>query len=63
MLNNAKIRAALTSVGKHLRLDRDVEILIVGGAAGVLTGALPDGWTTADVDVIHFRLPRTGRRC
>src|SRR5205085_4507326 len=45
-------------VGMRLRLVRDVEILIVGGAAGVLTGELPAAWTTADVDVIHYRLPQ-----
>lgn len=56
MLNDQTIRAALAALGEHLRLDRRVEILIVGGAAGVLTGELPPWWNTADVDVIHFRL-------
>jgi hypothetical protein len=45
-------------MGKHLKLDRDVEILVVGGAAGVLTGELPGSWTTGDVDVLHCRLPQ-----
>jgi hypothetical protein len=56
VLNDQTIRTALATAGEHLHLDRGVEILIVGGAAGVLTGALPAGWSTADVDVIHFRL-------
>ncbi len=58
ILNDGGIRLALASLGKRLRLDRDVEILLVGGAAGVLIGELPAGWTTADVDVIHSPLPQ-----
>lgn len=57
-LNDAGIRTALAGLGERLRLDRGVEILLVGGAAGVLTGELPPAWTTADVDVIHCRLPQ-----
>jgi hypothetical protein len=56
MLNHDTIRAALAVVGERLRVGREVEILIVGGAAGVLTGVLPSWWNTSDVDVIHFRL-------
>ena len=57
-LDQATIRSALAATGRHLRLDRDVEILLVGGAAGVLTGLLPAAWTTADVDTIHCHLAR-----
>lgn len=56
-LDASSIRTALAKVGERLRLDRYVDILLVGGAAGVLTGALPPAWTTADVDLIHCRLP------
>jgi len=58
VLDDKSIRAALSALGERLRLDRDVEILIVGGAAGVLSGELPAAWTTSDVDVLHFRLPQ-----
>ena len=56
-LDNSTIRSALAKLGEELSLERDVEILIVGGAAGVLTGELPPSWTTADVDLIHCNLP------
>lgn len=58
MLDDTMIRSALASTGKHLRVDHEVEILLVGGAAGVLIGELPPAWTTADVDIIHCRLPQ-----
>ncbi|MGE5610568.1 MAG: DUF6036 family nucleotidyltransferase [Bacillota bacterium] len=58
VLNDTTIRTALAKLGEHLRVDRDVEILLVGGAAGVLINELPPAWTTADVDIIHCRLPQ-----
>jgi hypothetical protein len=58
VLDDSTIRTALAKLGERLRLERDVEILLVGGAAGVLTRELPAAWTTADVDVIHYRLPQ-----
>lgn len=58
VLDDHTIRTALVKLGERLRLDRDVKILLVGGAAGVLTGQLPAAWTTADVDVLHCRLPQ-----
>ncbi|MBA3273860.1 MAG: hypothetical protein H0T11_08330 [Chthoniobacterales bacterium] len=58
VLNNSTIRDAFTKLGERLRLERDVEILIVGGAAGVLTYELPPAWTTADVDAFHFELAK-----
>jgi hypothetical protein len=57
-LGDKTIRTAFAEVGRRLRLDRNVEILIVGGAAGVLTDELPPAWTTADVDMIHCHLPQ-----
>jgi hypothetical protein len=42
----------------RLRADHPVQIFIVGGAAGVLLGALPAAWTTADVDMVHVHLPQ-----
>src|ERR1051326_1839227 len=54
-MNLDGIRSALAKLGEKLRLDRDVEILLVGGAAGVLTQQLPPAWTTSDVDTIDCR--------
>jgi hypothetical protein len=52
-LGNSMIVKALTALGARCKLDRKIEILLVGGAAGVLIGALPAAWTTADVDLLH----------
>jgi len=52
------IEQALRMVGQRLGAGRPVEILIVGGAAGVLTHQLPADWTTSDVDVMQFRPPQ-----
>lgn len=57
-LDDRMIRVALAELGRRLGLDRDVEILLVGGAAGVLIGELPPAWTTEDVDMIHCQLPQ-----
>lgn len=57
VLNDNVIRIALAKLGQRLHLNRDVEVVLVGGAAGVLSGLLPPAWTTADVDVIRCRLP------
>jgi hypothetical protein len=57
VLDNKTILTALAALDQKLKLDRDVELLIVGGAAGVLTGLLPAAWTTADVDMLHCDLP------
>jgi hypothetical protein len=57
-LNAANIRSALAALGARLAADHPVHIFIVGGAAGVLLGALPAAWTTADVDMVHVHLPR-----
>lgn len=56
-LDNDTIRSAFAAAGRRLKLDHDVEILIVGGAAGVLAGLLPATWTTSDVDAMHCHLP------
>lgn len=58
VLNNNTILSGFEALGQRLKLGRDVEILVVGGAAGVLTELLPDSWTTADVDAFHCHLPQ-----
>lgn len=57
-LDDKTIRRALKELGEHLHVKRDVEILLVGGAAGILIHELPAAWTTADVDVIHCHRPQ-----
>lgn len=58
MLGNEIMREAFGAMGAHLVLDHDVEILVVGGAAGILLGELPASWTTQDVDLVHCRLAK-----
>lgn len=48
------LEAALRATGEVLEYASDVEILIVGGAAGLLTGQLPAARTTFDCDVMVF---------
>ena len=49
-----EIEGALQRVGQVLESDIDVEILIVGGAAGMLTGVFPPTRTTTDCDVMLY---------
>jgi hypothetical protein len=57
-MDGQNIRISLARVGAALNeVGRNVEILIVGGAAGLLTGQLPASWTTGDVDVMNCHLP------
>jgi hypothetical protein len=58
VLDDNTIKTALAKLGERLGTARRIEILIVGGAAGVLIKARPAAWTTADVDAIDFRLPQ-----
>lgn len=48
------LQQALQATGEALQYPADVEILIVGGAAGLLTGLLPPARTTFDCDVMVF---------
>ncbi len=51
-LNIDILEQALRQVGENLPTGFEVKIIIVGGAAGMLTGILPVGRTTFDCDVI-----------
>ena len=46
------VERALRLLGERLAYHREVELLLVGGAAGMLTGLLPPSRTTADCDVM-----------
>jgi len=54
-MNDIAIRRGFTRLGERLAIDHDVEILIVGGAAGLLTGELPSTMTTMDAHAIWYR--------
>lgn len=45
----------LNALGRHLPLDTPIDILLIGGAAGVLTEQLPLSRTTTDCDVMFYR--------
>lgn len=58
-LGNDMILSSFVALGQKLNgLDHNIELLLVGGAAGVLTGLLPAAWTTSDVDTMHCHLPK-----
>lgn len=52
MLNAKTIQAALTAVGGRLPMRSSVQLLVVGGAAGLLSGELGGVYTTSDVDAM-----------
>jgi hypothetical protein len=56
-LGGGAIQKTLAALGDELGPGHRIEIVVVGGAAGLLTGVLPSTITTADVDAIHFRPP------
>lgn len=52
------ILKALVQVGEHIEQDQPIEILLIGGAAGIITGELPGERTTLDCDVIDVVPPK-----
>ena len=46
------VERALSRLGAVLEYHTDIDILLVGGAAGLLTGVLARGRTTTDCDVM-----------
>jgi hypothetical protein len=55
MLTQEKIIEALAETGQRLDWKYEVEIILGGAAACVLTGMLPDSLTTVDCDVLEFK--------
>jgi hypothetical protein len=51
-MNALAVEQALLTLGKRFSYHSEVELLLVGGAAGMLTGLLPPARTTTDCDVI-----------
>lgn len=53
-MDTPEVERALARVGTRMRWHTDVEILLVGGAAGMVTGVLARGRTTIDCDVMVY---------
>lgn len=51
-MNTSTVEQALRRLGEALEYHRDIEILLVGGAAGMVTGALAPNRVTTDCDVM-----------
>jgi len=56
-LDRITIHKALRRMGELLDRETPVELLLVGGAAGILTGALPVDRYTIDCDVMDYAPP------
>ncbi|MBL0870483.1 MAG: hypothetical protein IBJ18_07910 [Phycisphaerales bacterium] len=53
-MESGAVEHALERLGQRLSFRTEVELLLVGGAAGMLTGVLPAGRTTTDCDVMVY---------
>ncbi len=56
-MSTSTVEKALRRLGEVLVYHCDIEILIVGGAAGMVTGVLPATQTTMDCDVMVYDPP------
>lgn len=53
-LNSEKILGTLKGLSRRVQWDSPIEILLIGGAAGMLTGQLSPKRVTLDCDVMHY---------
>ncbi len=53
-MNSTLVETALTALGQELGDGTSIEVLLVGGAAGMLTGVFPPTRTTLDCDVMLY---------
>jgi hypothetical protein len=53
-LHSQEIIEALKETARQIQWESPVEILLIGGAAGMLTGQLPPQRVTLDCDVMHY---------
>ena len=56
-MNTSTVERALRRLGEVLEYHRDIEILLVGGAAGMVTGVLSPDRVTTDCDVMVYIPP------
>jgi hypothetical protein len=53
-MNTSAVEQALAALGRRFSFHGEVDLLLVGGAAGMLTGLLPASRTTTDCDVMVY---------
>lgn len=58
-MNTSTVASALRRLGAVLGDGTEIEILLVGGAAGMITGLLPPTRVTTDCDVMAYLPPDT----
>lgn len=51
-MDHSVVDRALKALGERVQYHAPIELLLVGGAAGMLTGVLGHGRTTLDCDVM-----------
>lgn len=56
-MNTSTVERALRRLGEMLEYHRDIEILLVGGAAGMVTGVFAPNRVTTDCDVMVYIPP------
>jgi hypothetical protein len=73
-LNSSQLRRALSALAALLPQSTPAEMILIGGGAGMLSGLLPDGRQTVDVDVMDvtpaeifdlccYHAPRIAEEC
>jgi len=62
-LNPSQLRRALSALAALLPQDKPAEMILIGGGAGMLSGLLPDGRQTVDVDVMDVTPPEVFDLC
>jgi hypothetical protein len=62
-LNPSQLRRALSALAALLPQDKPAEMILIGGGAGMLSGLLPDGRQTVDVDVMDVTPPEIFDLC
>jgi hypothetical protein len=60
-MNRLDIRDALADVGQCLEWPDKVQILLIGGAAAMLTAQVPPERVTLDCDVLHYCPPEAAQ--
>lgn len=53
-MNTSTVETAFRRLGERVEYPTDIELLLVGGAAAMLTGVLPPQRTTRDCDVMLY---------
>ena len=62
-LNPDQLRRALSALAALLPQDKPAEMILIGSGSGMLSGLLPDGRQTVDVDVMDVTPPEIFDLC